>query len=142
LENDMSNADIGYDSEFAIESTTPGTYTKVAEVVAITPPGMSRDAVEVTHLESAERWKQYIAGLKDGGEASITLNFVASATDALLAAFNAETGGYQITFPNGIRMQFDGFCTAYNPPELTPGGVMQSTATFKCSGAVTMLAAS
>jgi predicted secreted protein len=137
----MSTADIGYDSEFAIESGTPGTYTKVAGVVAITPPGMARDSVEVTHLESPNSWKEFIAGLKDGGEASITFNFVPSATDAMLTAFNAESGGYQITFPNGVRLQFDGFCTAYNPPELTPGGVMQATATFKCSGAVTMAAA-
>lgn len=137
----MSNADIGWDSEFAIESTTPGSYTKLAEVVAITPPGMTRETVEVTHLESADEWKQYIAGLKDAGEASITLNFVPSATDSLLAAFNAKTGKYQITFPNSIRLQFSGFFTAYNPPELTPGGVMQATATIKATGAVTMLAA-
>lgn len=137
----MSNADIGWDSEFAIESTTPGSYTKLAEVVAITPPGMTRDTVEVTHLESADEWKQYIAGLKDAGEASITLNFVPSATDSLLAAFNAKTGKYQITFPNSIRLQFSGFFTAYNPPELTPGGVMQATAKIKATGAVTMLAA-
>jgi predicted secreted protein len=135
-------ADIGYDSEFGIESITPGTYTKVAEVTAITPPGMTRDAVEVTHLESASAYREYIAGLKDGGEATITLNFTPSATDALVTAFEAETGGYQITFPNGVKLQFDGFFTAYNPPELTPGGAMQATATIKMTGKATLVAAS
>lgn len=134
-------SDIGYDSEFAIEGTPPGTYVKLALVAAITPPGMTRDAVENTHLESPDEWKQYIPGLKDGGEASITLNYVPSASDALFTAFNAGAGKYQITFPNGVRMRFDGFFTAYTPPELSPGGLMQMTATIKATGAPTLLAA-
>jgi hypothetical protein len=136
------SADIGYTSEFAIEGATPGTYVKVAQVVAITPPGMTRDSVEITHLESANGYKEYIAGLKDGGEASITFNFVASATDTMVTAFEADTGKYQIKFPNGVRMQFSGFFTAYNPPELAPGNVMQATATMKVTGKATLLAAS
>lgn len=135
-------ADIGYDSEFGIESITPGTYTKVANCTAITPPGMTRDSVETTHLESPNAYREYIAGLKDGGEATITLNFTPSATDALVTAFEADSGGYQITFPNGVKLQFDGFFTAYNPPELTPGGNMTATATIKVTGKATLVAAS
>ena len=134
-------SDIGYDSEFAIEGTPPGTYVKLALVASITPPSMTRDAVETTHLESANMWKEFQSGLKDAGEASLTLNFVPSATDALFTAFNADTGKYQITYPNGVRMRFDGFFTAYTPPELIPGGLMQVTATIKATGAPSLLAA-
>lgn len=137
----MSTADIGFNSVFGIEGVTPGTYVAVAQVVSITPPGMSRDAVEVTHLTSPNAWRQFIAGLKDAGEAQITLNFVPSATDALFTAFNAETGNFQITFPNGVMMRFSGFFTAYTPPQLAAGDKMEASATVKVTGAPTLHAA-
>jgi len=137
----MSNAGLGYNSTFGIEGSTPGTYVALAEVTAITPPGMTRDAVEVTHMTSPNEWKQFIAGLKDAGEARLTLNFVPSSTDALLTAFNAKAGKYQITFPNGVMLRFDGFFTAYTPPELVPGDRMQASATIKATGEPTLHAA-
>ena len=137
----MTTADIGYDSEFGIEGTTPGTYVAVAEVVSIVPPGMTREAVDATHLDSPDSYREFIAGLKETGEATITLNFVPSATDAIVTAFEAATGKYQIKFPNGVKMRFSGFFTAYNPPELTPGGIMQATATIKATGKASLAAA-
>lgn len=137
-----TNANIGYDSTFGIEGATPGTYVAVAEVVSITPPGMTRDAVEATHLKSPDGWKEFIAGLKEAGEASLTLNFVPSATDALFTAFTADSGKYEITFPNGVQMRFGGFFTAYNPPELTPDGKMEASATIKATSKPTLHAAS
>ena len=137
----MTVGDIGYDSEFGIEGATPDTYVAVAEVVAITPPGMSRDSAEATHLKSPDEFKEYIAGLMDAGDASFTFNYVPSATEAMYLAFQARTGKYQITFPNGVMMRFSGFFTAYEPPELTPGGKMEASATIKTSGRPTLHAA-
>lgn len=134
--------DIGYDSAFGIEGNTPGQYDNIAEVVAITPPGASRAAVDRTHLKSPNGWKEFAAGLKEAGEASITLNYNPASTDAVFTAFEARTGKYQITFPNGVMMRFDGFFTAYNPPELTAEGKMEATGTIKCTGAPTLHAAS
>jgi predicted secreted protein len=132
-------ADIGYDSEFGIEGSSPGVYVKVADVTAIAPPGMTRDSVEVTDLESPDMYKEYIPGLKDGGEATITLNFRPSATDVMVAAFeNDEVDKYQITFPNGVMLRFSGFFTGYTPPELTPGGNMIASGTIKCTGKPTL----
>lgn len=137
----MTIADIGYDSAFAIGSGSPTiTYTDIAEVVAITPPGMSRDAVEATHLKSPNRYKEFIAGMKDAGEASFTINWAPSATDALITAFNADSGNYQITFPNGVMLRFAGFFTAYTPPELT-AEKMEASVTVKVTGEPTLHAA-
>lgn len=136
-----TNADIGYNASFGIEGSTAGTYVDVAEVVSITPPGVTREAVEATHLKSPDRYKEFIAGLKETGEASITLNFVPAASDDVFTAFEAEEGKYQITFPNGVMLRFDGFFTAYNPPELTPEGKMEATATIKATGKPTLHAA-
>jgi predicted ester cyclase len=133
-------ADIGDGSKFGIEGSTPGTYVDVAEVKTIQLPGFMRDAQEATHLESPDGYKEYIPGRKDMTEASFTLNWVMSETDALVTAFEATSGNYQITGPNGKRLRFAGFFTAYTLPELS-GDVMEATVTVRPTGKAELLAA-
>lgn len=129
----MSNADIGYGASFGIESATPDVFDIVAEVVSITPPGYSREAIDVTHLNSPGRYKEFIAGMNETGDASMTLNFVPSATDALVDAFTAGDGKYQITFPNGVTMTFSGFVLSYEIGEVS-ADKMSATLTIKPTG--------
>lgn len=138
-----SNAAIGYDTAFGIEGGTPGTYVDLAEVKAISPPGYTRDAVDVTHLKSDNGYMEYIGGMIEAGEATITLNYIpaASASDPLFTDFETGSGNYQITFPSGIRMQFAGIVVGWEPGEVSPSGVMEVTATFKASGPPSLLAA-
>jgi predicted secreted protein len=137
-----SNADIGYNSVFGVEGGTPGTYVAIAEVTAITPPGFTREAVDVTHLKSADGWSEHIAGIKRGGEATLTLNYVPAVSDAVLTAFEAKKGKYEIIFPNGIKLQFSGFFTGYSISELTVDGKMEATGTVQMTGKPTLAAAS
>ena len=135
-----SSANIGYLSTFGIEGDTPGTFVVVAEVASITPPGFSRETVDVTHMTSPDRYKEFIAGMNEAGDATITLNFVPSATDALVAAFTATSGKYQITFPNDVTMTFSGIVTGYEIGELSTDK-MTATMTIKPSGAPVLAAA-
>ena len=136
-----TNADIGYDSSFGIEGETSGTYVAVAEVTAINGFGFSRESLEATHLKSPDQYKEFIAGMKEGQPVTITLNYVPSESDALVTAFEAKTGKYEITAPNGVQMRFSGFCTQYEIGELN-ADKMTATATFQPSGKPTLHAAS
>lgn len=129
----MTTANIGYDSSFGIESGVADVYDVVAEVVSIKPPSMSRDTEDATHLKSPGAVKEFIATLKEGGDASIGLNFVPSATDALVAAFDAGAGKFQITFPNAVTLTFEGIVTEYDIAELT-NSKMGATLTIKPTG--------
>ena len=137
-----SAAMIGYNSSFGVEGETAGTYVAIAEVTAITPPGFTREAVEVTHLKSADGWAEFIAGIKRGGEATISLNYIPAATDAVLTAFEADKGKYEITFPNGVQMRFDGFFTGYTPEEMEVDGKLSASATIQITGKPTLHEAS
>lgn len=138
-----TQADIGYDSEFAIgDGGDPETFTPIAEVVSITPPSLTRGKEDATHLKSPDSYNEHILALFDTGDVSITLNFVPSETDAVYAAFHAEPQTMQITFPNGVRMQFVGGFTEYQTPELTPSGKMEASATLtRTTGKPVLLAA-
>lgn len=133
-----SNADIGYGARFGIGATP----TYVAEVVSITPPGMTRDTVEVTHLESDNAYKEYIGALKDAGEASITVNYIpaVSASDALLTAFNTDgPQSFTILFPSGtLKLTFSGIVTGYELGDIVADDKMSATFTVKATGAVTI----
>jgi len=78
----MSNAWWAYGSELKIGNDgSTETFTKVAEIIDIDGPSMSRDVIEVTNQDSANGWREFIPGLRDGGEVSLTANWVpASAT--------------------------------------------------------------
>src|SRR6056297_3367307 len=100
----MTDAAIGYGAEFAIgDGADPEVFTKIAEVRAVTPPSMTREFADATHLESPDRYKEYVAALLDTEDVTVTLNYVPSATDTLFTAFHSAGGNYQITFPNGVR---------------------------------------
>ena len=50
-------------------------FTTIAEVMNIDGPNLQQETVEVTSHDSTDRWREFIGGLKDGGEISFGLNF-------------------------------------------------------------------
>ena len=132
-----SSADIGYGSSFAIgDGADPEVFTSVAEVTNIDLPGYSRDAIDVTHMSSDDTFREYIAGLMDGGEVTIELNFVASASDILIAALIAGLQNYRITV-NTVTFTFAAVMTGYQPTAPNDDK-MTASATFKVSGKPTL----
>ena len=107
-----SGVKIGYNTDFAIWNGT--TYIEVAEVTSITWPGYSRDAVEVTHLNSDDQFREYVPGLMDAGEVTFELNYVPLVSDVIIAALTAASiGQFKITAQGGVNCVFRGIVTSY-----------------------------
>ncbi len=135
-----SSAQAGYGAKFAIKASGD-TYPEVAEVISITPPGLSRETIDVTHLNSDDLTKEFIGSLKEAGEAVVEVNYVPSASDPLLAAFSANGGAgeFKIIYPKGdFAMTFKGIITGYEQGDITVDGKLAATLTIKCSGAPTI----
>jgi predicted secreted protein len=148
-----TQAKIGHGSLFQIFDTDASPdWVSVAEVTNITPPALARDTVDVTHTESEEKWREFIPGLRDGGEASIEMNFIPAGpgTDLILASFNSdEAKTCRIIFPDGDAdvspitatvWTFSGIITGF-APEAPVDGAMTATVTVKLSGKPTFLPA-
>ena len=135
-----SSADVGYNAQFGIGATP----TYVAEVVSITPPGATRETVDVTHLKSDGGWREHIGAMKDAGEASITVNYIpaATASEAMFTAFGTDgSQDFTILFPSGtLKMTFKGIVTAWEPGELVADDKMSLTFSVKATGAVAIVA--
>lgn len=141
-----TQAAIGFNTLFQIFDTgaSPDAWTTVAEVTKITPPAIARDAQDATHTESAGGWKEFIPGLKDGGEVSIEMNFIPKGAGValILAQFNASAVTQcRILFPDGshtspitsTKWAFNAVCTGF-APEAPIDNTMVATAKFKVTG--------
>lgn len=125
-------ATIGYGALFGIFNGT--TYVAVAELLKVTPPQYSRDAVETTHMQSTGRYREFIPGMLNGGEVTLEISFTPSAADVILAALeNNSLGSFRITHQSGITVTFSAVPTNYNPG-LTIDDRNTASVTLKVSG--------
>jgi predicted secreted protein len=112
-----TNAMIGYLSEYAIhDGASPGEFDDIGEVFEITPGAETADRVEVTHMQSPDRRREYISGLIDSGEATFQINWVPNnATDVILRDLfeSGDVRSHRITFPNGVTVTYDGTILGY-----------------------------
>ena len=103
----MSNISRGLGSLLALGSTNIGSITKVSS------PQMKRDTIDVTTLSSANGFKQFIAGLVDGGTLAVEGLFdTADAGQMLL--YNKFIGSsldvYTVTFPTIVGASWTATC--------------------------------
>ena len=139
-----SAAMLGYGSTFEIVSdSSPDLYVAMSEVKSITPPSADVDQVEVTHMLSPNRYREFISGLIDGGEVSFEMNFIpGNASDQrIFELLNLPVGATRrracrISYPNGRTWSFDAEVTAYEP-DVPFDDAMTTAVTFKVSGPVT-----
>lgn len=89
------------------ESATGTTFTwnsvLIAEVNTVGDLDLTADDIDVTHYTSDDQYKEYIPGMKDGGEITITGNLLSgdSGQASLITDFNSGTKYTGlITLPN------------------------------------------
>jgi predicted secreted protein len=138
-----TNADIGYGTLIKKRTSTgPDVYTTLGEQTAVNPPNLAADAIDATHSESADGYREFIGGLKDGGEVSLEMNYVpASTAETLILAGLGELDRYRVVFPDGSYVTYDAILTGFEP-NAPIDDKMSATATWKVSGKPTMTAAS
>lgn len=75
--------------------------TNIAEILSLDGPNAERDMIDVTNMQSASQAKEFIAGLIDGGEISLDLNYLPqNATHKLILtdlATPSTATGYTLT---------------------------------------------
>lgn len=138
----MTVAGIGYGTLFKIRTSTgPDVYTTIGEQVNVTPFGISVDSVDATHEESTGAWREFIPGLKDGGEVSVEIHYVPGGTaEATLLASLRTTKVCRVVFPSGATADFSAFVTEMSA-ETPLDDKMVMSVTLKVSGAITLAAA-
>lgn len=144
----MTQTLIGYGIHLARgDGASPEVFTDIAELADLSPPAMAKDSVEATHTDSTDGFREFIPGLKDGGEFTATVNLLPgnatqhNASDGALNDYINETTArnWRITFPGSpaAKWTFKAFITGFDAN--TPmDDKMTFDITFKVSGAPTI----
>lgn len=134
-----TSARIGHGTLFSVgDAASPEVFTVIAEVTSITPPSITRDIVDASHMEMGDRWRQFVVGRLDGGEAKIEMNFIPGGPgQALLAELQAldDPANIRIEWTNGQVWAFTAYCVGFEPTAPVDDK-MTATATFKVTGPI------
>lgn len=99
----------------ARESVTPGTYVAIANVTSLSPPGTTRETLDVTAHDSPNGYMEFLGGLKDPGEVSADVNYDPQIHQVLIDDFEVQEINYKITFPGGETVTFPALLTGLEP---------------------------
>jgi len=124
----MSDATHGHGAGLFYGTTTqPTSATRIANVSNADHSGISRDALDVSTMDSTSKHREFIPGMIDAGELSATLNYDGSAAgeaNSLLGASGIYTasaytwwltmgdGGTNTAVTSNSYLQCSGFITS------------------------------
>jgi len=107
----------------------------IAEILDVTPPGMSRESIQSSHMGSTIAHDFIPSKLYDGGEVTLEIAFDPNWAVPISAAAQSVV----ITFPDSgsSTWTFDAFVTGYEPTDPLEDR-MTASLTLKVTGAVTI----
>ncbi len=110
--------------------------TAIGEIVSISGPSLSREAIDVSNLGSANKWKEFIPGMIDAGEISMTINYTETTANVLEGTLTATAASAVIvTFPGSDTFTGSGIVTGLGTSIETEDKISQEV-TIKLTGAM------
>ena len=109
----------------------------VAEVVSITPPELTKTDIDVSSMDSAENFMEFIGGSTDGGIVDVELNYDASEDDLIIAALNDANEKWYLTFQDGSNWQTVGYLNKHGGGTAGTNEKVGRILSLKCSGVPT-----
>lgn len=129
-------------SAYGVTLTRDGN--PIAEITKLTSPALTLETIDVTSHASDDYFREYIAGLLDGGEVSLEGNFIYSDSDGQIGLYSdmlAKTKQtFIITFPTAITATwtFYAYVTKFQTGDFTPDGKVSFSVSLKITGKPTL----
>ncbi len=115
-------------------------WASVGEITNISGPTMSRDTIDVTSLASTGGYREFIAGFRDPGALTFTMNFNRSDYETMKTDFESDTEqDYEMILPDteSTSLEFTGLVTEL-PLNLDPSSQITCNITIKVTGQITV----
>lgn len=139
---ETQEASVGWGGEFHFHDGT--ALYEAVEVVSFTLPSPEFEEVESTHLKSANRYREFIDSLVNGGEVQVVMNYRAgSDTDTKLLAWRASRAiraikfGIPETGEVAVEISTTGKCNQIDRGEVSADGKLEATITIRVASADT-----
>lgn len=132
-----TNSIIGFGALFQIsDGLSPEGWTSLAETLDLSLPNFVRDALDTSDGLGPNEYREFIPGMKDGGEITVPLHFIPG--ESGYSTLETERGSTvlkrrRIMFPNGYYFPFYAFLTGLEA-QIPLADRMVAVAKFKVSG--------
>lgn len=113
--------------------TTP-TFAPIGNVGNFSGPSAERETYDVTAHDTPNGWREFIGGLKNGGEVSAEVHYDPSIHDTIWADFEDDVArDYKMMSPVGETWDFQAWLTGFER-EMPVDGQMSATLTWQVTG--------
>jgi predicted secreted protein len=118
---------------------TAAVFTAVAEVTNVGFLDVSAETIDVSSHDSADQWREFVAGMKDAGELSMEVNYDPALHGTIFAELGGDAKGHRITLPDagGATVEFDAIVTGFSG-SAPFDDKLAATITIKVTGPVTI----
>ena len=119
---------------------TSSAWVEVAEIIGIEGPNRTRKTIEVTTLDSADQYEEFIADMKNGGNVVLTMNFYRTNYDIFDEDMESnDLQNYAIVINDDSRsaLEIEGLVVEL-PIVAVLGNVVTSNVTIKVTGKPTL----
>lgn len=137
----MANAVAGIGTIF--ERWSGADWQSIAEINAIEGPDMDREDIEVTSLDTATGYEDYIPGFIDGGEVVLNMHFTRIGYELMKQDFELDVlRNYRISLPDdsNTMISFEGLVIDL-PISDQADAVIEADVSIQITGEVTVFGA-
>jgi predicted secreted protein len=135
-----SNAISGVGIELRRYNTGTNKWERLAEILSYDGPNKKRDTIDVTNMDSAGGYKEFIGGFRESGDLKCSMNFTRDTYDLMNDDFESETKQtYELAIPDddNTTMSFLGLVTDLGFKADTSKQITADV-TLKVSGQITI----
>lgn len=130
----------GVGTQFRRWNSALAQWEAIGQVNSITGPGMTREFIDTTALDTEGGYRTFIAGFRDGGTIALAMNFTRTTYELMLADFEDDAAkNYEIVLPDddNTTLEFEGLVTEL-PLSVPTADKVTADVTIKVSGQVTI----
>lgn len=114
--------------------STSTTWTSIAATKTIKPPKPNAKDIDVTHLTSTGEYEEFIAGLANGGDVELKIQYDKTATGTIFAFFRTVKA-WRIKYSDNSGWKFNGYISDYGDEEVENGQIVMTGLKIKVTGA-------
>lgn len=130
----------GVGTKFMRWNSTTELWEDIAQINNITGPGMSRDTIDTTSLDTEGGYRTFITGFRNPGTITLSMNFTRDTYELMKDDFESDVAQhYQVVLPDAdaTSLAFEGLVTEL-PLTIPPDDKVTADVTIQISGAVDM----
>ena len=117
-----------------------GSWDAIGEITNIGGPGMSRETIDTTALDTAGGYRTFIPGFRTPGTMTLSINFTRDTYDLMKTDFESDTAvDYEVVLPDADQttIEFQGFVTEL-PLTIPTDEKISMEVTIQITGQVTI----